>query len=374
MMSNDERIRAAIAEQAGEWFVANDTAALDERDSAALVGWLKGSPVHVEQFLGVSMVARELRQVAADPAYALDAVLALARADDDSPVPLGRRRRPAAGTQATPRRWLTAAVAMAACAVLALGLLSFWSARPGAPAGAPAAATVLQLQTRHGEQLSRRLADGSLLHLNTDSAVTVRYDGAERLVVLGAGQADFEVAHEPGRAFRVIAGSAQIVDVGTKFDVRLDAGSTVVTVIEGRVLVEPSAAFGKPRAPAGGKPSPLLVELRADQQLSVAAGRWQTGPVVVDAQRTTAWLHRQIVFEKEPLERVAAEFNRYAPKPIEITTPALRSLEISGVFATDDTEAFIAFLRSLKGVRVEVSAARISVVQDTAAAAHGFTS
>ena len=29
-------------------------------------------------------------------------------------------------------------------------------------------------------------------------------------------------------------------------------------------------------------------------------------------------------FENEPLERVASEFNRYAQKPIEITTRALR--------------------------------------------------
>jgi ferric-dicitrate binding protein FerR (iron transport regulator) len=35
--------------------------------------------------------------------------------------------------------------------------------------------------------------------------------------------------------------------------------------------------------------------------------------ISVDAQRTTAWLHREIVFDHEPLERVAAVFNRYAP-------------------------------------------------------------
>jgi transmembrane sensor len=67
------------------------------------------------------------------------------------------------------------------------------------------------------------------------------------------------------------------------------------------------------------------------------------------------------VFNNEPLEQVAAEYNRYTAKPIEIATPALRKLKISGVFATDDTDAFIAFLRSLKGVRVEVTATRILV-------------
>ena len=93
----------------------------------------------------------------------------------------------------------------------------------------------------------------------------------------------------------------------------------------------------------------------------MAEGEWPATPVAVDAQRTTAWLHRQIVFDHEPLERVAAEYNRYTSKPIEIATPALRNLQISGVFATDDPEAFIAFLRSLKGVRVEVTATRIRV-------------
>jgi transmembrane sensor len=84
----------------------------------------------------------------------------------------------------------------------------------------------------------------------------------------------------------------------------------------------------------------------------------------VDAQRSTAWLHRQITFEHEPLERVAGEFNRYSSKPIEIASPGLRKLEISGQFATDDTEAFVAFLRSLQHVRVEVTATRIIVSQN----------
>jgi len=74
-------------------------------------------------------------------------------------------------------------------------------------------------------------------------------------------------------------------------------------------------------------------------------------------------LHRKIAFDHEPLARVAAEFNRHAAKPIEIITPELRTLEISGAFSPDDSEEFIAFLRSLKGVRVEVTATRVTVSQ-----------
>jgi transmembrane sensor len=150
--------------------------------------------------------------------------------------------------------------------------------------------------------------------------------------------------------------SADIIDIGTQFDVRLEQGSTLVTVVEGRVAVGPQNL-----SPNDAVRS---IELTANQQLRVTEREWPATPIAVDAERTTSWLRRQIAFDHEPLERVAAEYNRYTSKPIEIATPALRTLRISGVFATDDTNAFVAFLRSLKGVRVEVTETRILVSEN----------
>ncbi len=364
MSGVEDSVEALIAGKAGEWFVANDEAPLDAPGAQALAAWLKSSPVHVEKFLGVSVVALDLRQAAADPAYSLEAMLAIARTEDDVSVSLRRPGVVAAVRSASPRRRLTAAAALAASAVLAVGMLAFWGARPVAPSTTTDAVAATQFATRHGQQLEQRLGDGSVMHLNSDTAVTLRYGKAQRIAVLTSGQAEFEVAHETERPFRVVAGSAEIVDLGTRFDVRLDRGSTVVTVVEGRVVVQPSPPFEGPAGNSGEEGPPRVVRLRADQQLTVTAGRWQAGPITVDAKKTTAWLHRQIVFEQEPLERVAAEFNRYAQKPFEITTPALRSLKISGVFTADDSEAFLAFLRSLDGVRVEVGTDRIRVLRD----------
>jgi len=202
------------------------------------------------------------------------------------------------------------------------------------------------------------------VHLNTDSAVTIRYLETERLVTLTSGEAVFEVAHDPDRSFLVLAGPAKVVAIGTKFDVRLGHASTTVTVIEGRVAVGPSPTLEKLSANSNQGRALPFVQLDADQQVNVPEEGGPVTPVAVDAKRATAWLHRQIMFEREPLGRVATEFNRYSLKPIEIVTPALRNLEISGVFATDDTGAFIAFLRSLDHVRVEVTATRIRVSQD----------
>jgi transmembrane sensor len=261
-------------------------------------------------------------------------------------------------------RWFPAAVATAACAVLSLGLIIEWNTRPIERPSTSGVIAALHFETRHGEQLNRRLADNSVVQLNTDSAVTILYGRSERLVVLTSGQAVFEVAHEPDRPFRVIAGSAEVVDLGTKFDVRLEHAATVVTVVMGRVAVGPSRAMD-PRGPNSKQNSaPGFVQLGVGEQLRVDEGVWPATPKAVDAENITAWLRKEIVFDHEPLEHVAAEFNRYSPTPIEVATPALRSLQISGVFATDDTDAFIAFLRSLKGVRVEVTSTQIRVSRD----------
>jgi transmembrane sensor len=363
MISNEEQVRAAIAEQAGEWLLANEEGPLNARDSAALTAWLRTSPVHIEEFLGVSLVAGDLKKLREYPECSVEALIAAARAEEGSsirtlsPPGIGSvRDRPV-------RRWGPALVSLAAAALLGLGLLSLWNAGWFAPAPAPREVAVLY-QTHHGEQLTVRLADNSVVHLNTDSGVNVRYSATERLVTLISGEADFEAAHDPKRAFRVLAGSADIVDIGTIFDVRLDSEATVVTVLEGRVAVGLHADENQ---------TPRSIQLGANQQLRVTGRDWPPKPSTVDAQHTTAWLHRQIVFDQEPLELVAAEFNRYCPKPIEILTPALRTLQISGVFATDDTQAFIAFLRSLKGVRVEVTPTRIRVWRGSGLAPPDYT-
>ena len=360
MNSNDEQIRAAIAEQAGEWFVANEEGPMDARDSAALAAWFRTSPVHIEEFLGVSVVARDLNEARTDPDYSLAAILARARAEDEPGVrPLGQPPSDAVRVGAS-RRWLTATVAMAACVLLSIGLFLTWNGGPNRHPTASDGMTTLHFATRHGEQLTRRLADDSVLHLNTDSAVTIRYGTHQRVAVLTSGEAAFEVAHDPKRSFRVLAGSVEVSDLGTTFDVRLARDSTVVTVVEGEVAIRPPTVGAR----SGGSPW-ADVQVGADQQVIIANGIWpRAKAVAVDAQRATAWLRREISFDHEPLEKVAAEFNRYAPKPIEIVTPGLQKLEISGVFATDDPAAFIAFLRSMEGVQVEETATRFRVSRD----------
>ena len=66
MNSNDEKIRAAIADEAAEWLVTNDAGPLDAKESASLTAWLKTSPVHIQEFLGVSAITRDLKDARTD--------------------------------------------------------------------------------------------------------------------------------------------------------------------------------------------------------------------------------------------------------------------------------------------------------------------
>jgi transmembrane sensor len=190
---------------------------------------------------------------------------------------------------------------LAAAATLAVvAVTTVWSMRDGERFGL---AANLQLPCA-ASSVVQRLPDGSVLHLNTDSAVTVRYSRTERLVSLDRGQALFEVAHQDQRRLRVQTDRAGVVAVGTQFDVYRKSGTTTVTVVEGSVEVYSGGA----PPPPGGEPS---VRLNPGDQLNVGD---RIGALRhVDAHAAVAWLQRQIAFEDEPLGEVAAEFNRYGP-------------------------------------------------------------
>lgn len=354
MSTPDEQIRGLITQRAADWFVAN-RAGMTAEQKQSFTDWLKISPVHVEEYLAIAVIGRDLRRACTVSARSVEALIERARNEKASTVETFPARRNPLRNVGFSRGWQFAAVALSVTVLITTGLVVFRSfgVRPEGPAEV---VTALHYQTAHGQQQTYVLSDNSVVHLNADSDVTIRYSKTQRVVSLNSGEALFEVTHEGARPFRVTAKSVQIVDLGTRFDVRLKEAATIITVVEGRVGVRPSSATG-----AGS----TGLEVIAGQQVSVMDGNLPLAAVSADTGRATAWLHRQISFDREPLQRVAEEFNRYAMKAIEITTPALRDLRVSGIFTTDDTGAFIAFLRSLEGVQVEETATRIVVSEQS---------
>jgi transmembrane sensor len=342
MNPDDEKVREIIACQAGEWVAAHQAGGLDAAERRAFYAWLMASPVHVEEYLEVALLSRRLPAAAADPELPVEAILDRVREETEGVTRIGNAPHSShAAPRARPqRRWLWAAVP-AGLAAIAVSL--FWLRGEHV--------TPERYATRHGEMRSWRLGDNSTLRLNTDTSVTARYTHSQRLIEIERGEVLFEVAHESARPFRVIAGTASVLAVGTTFSVYRQGGSTLVTVVQGRVGVSTVTA-GSTSVNAG-----------AGEQVRVMDGQQPQPPTPADVQRSTAWLHRQIIFERRPLALVTAEFNRYSPRPIDIETPALGTLPITGIFSVDDTETFLDFLRTFDGVTIQATPTRIRVFQ-----------
>jgi transmembrane sensor len=350
--------RDAIADEAAAWFVQNRSGSLDPAARAAFMMWLRASPVHVDEYLAVAVVARDLSVAAADPATDLEALLAEASGDAGNIIPIDPALRSPARTP--PGRWSHYWPRMTATAALLLVsvAIAVWALRDGERFGLPRT-----YSTSHAEQRVYQLPDGSLLHLNTDSEITVHFSGTERLVRLDRGQAFFEVVHQGPRPFRVEAGDARIVAVGTAFDVYRKSGDVLVTVADGTVQVINNI-------PPAGQATRVGAGFQVEVSERIGA------PRRIDTRSAIAWLRRQIAFEDQPLGEVAAEFNRYGSVAFEIDDAAVRELPISGVFDAYDTDSFAAFLQTLHGVVVQKTPGRIrvrslaSVNQERQAAAH----
>ena len=223
-------------------------------------------------------------------------------------------------------------IAVGAVALAALGLVSVWTLnRPQSYA------------TGVGEQRSLRLADGSQVILDTDSRVDVRLRSDRRSVILVTGQAFFDVEGDPTRPFVVTAGDTTVTAVGTRFDVRKLAQGARVTLIEGRVDVGISSPSKKP-----------AWSLTPGQQ--VVTSRPSPEVRTVDPARETSWTTGRLIFAATPIREAVAEVSRYSERRIELKDAGIAQIPVSGAFDTGDTDAFIAALSDLYGVRSSTGA------------------
>jgi transmembrane sensor len=318
--SRDAR-RAARAEAAA-WVVRLHGPQRSPELEAGFRQWLAADPEHARQFERVTDVWDAGARV---PVSGLPRVR-------------GAWRSPAI------RGWAVAA----AIALVSLGVAWFLLGpyRPGT-----------LYRSRMGELRLVQLADGSSISLDSDSEIRVVYSDTERRVQLDRGQAYFEVEHNPGWPFVVVAGRHQITDIGTVFVVRHDQALTVVTLIKGRIAV--SSRFNG--AESAGR------ILAVGQRLTFAGD----SPPKLDQPRldeVTAWERGEVMLDDTLLARAVAELNRYDPASLVIADPRVASLRVSGIYHTGNNHEFAFLLQRLYGVPFSEQGGRIILgAQSTAA-------
>ncbi|WP_442680743.1 FecR family protein [Sphingomonas sp. ASY06-1R] len=158
------------------------------------------------------------------------------------------------------------------------------------------------LITAPGEQRQLVLAGGTIVRMNGGTKIILDRDNS-RFAKIERGEALFEVRHDPARPFTVQLDGAQLVDLGTRFNVLRSATETDVTVSEGAVQYV-----------AAGQQIPLA----AGQRLRVnttdgSAVRSDIAPALVGT-----WSQGRFVYSNDPLSKVAADLARYAGIPVQV--------------------------------------------------------
>lgn len=363
------QISRQILEQAADWFLDFRAADVPVAARRQFHRWLQLSPQHIEAYLEVARTYADLGPANGQLAHEAAALLARARLETNADVvPLQADGPPVRQEEPRRRRRLGLAVA-ASVLVLVVGILASlaWDSR-----GVYA--------TQIGEERSLTLNDGSIVDLDANSRIRVRFTPTERAIDLIQGHALFDDTEDPHRPFKVFSRGIVIRALGTQFDVNREITETVVTVIEGRVTLSHDA-FDRTNA-VSGRPARMLrsvvgpvsdgrpveendaqqILLSAGEQVSVRLGAF-TEIGAANLTETLAWQHRQLIFDSTPLIDVINEFNRYNRRPLIIESSALARLRIGGVYTSTDPTSFLRFLGAQPGISIEQTADEIRIVQ-----------
>jgi len=197
-------------------------------------------------------------------------------------------------------------------------------------------------QTQVGEQRRVVLADHSTVTLNTDTVLTVKLSDKSRRIEMQRGEAFFSVAHDTSRPFEVIAAGGLVRAVGTEFGVQMKRNDVTVSVLEGAVVVLP-----KQTDPVTGVP-----HLTANMAVSYRGGGAIGAVQAADVRRITAWREGKLVFDQVPLADAIAEFNRYSPRKVQVSSVTIGSRPVSGVLQIGDMSSLRFLLQESLGLRL----------------------
>ncbi|MBY8829180.1 FecR domain-containing protein [Hephaestia sp. CMS5P-6] len=222
---------------------------------------------------------------------------------------------------------------------------------PTTPAGSRGATQYVSVI---GQMRRIPLADGSVVTLDSDSLLSVRFDRTSRYLRLERGRARFEVSHD-GRPFAVIAGNDRVVAHGTVFDVGYrDDGSIEVALLRGAIDVSRLE-------PGKGRSARRQVTLEPGQRLVVAPHSDLPAPEAIGHEAD--WTRQLAIFDRAPLSDVVAAANRYSVDKIVIPDPAVARLRVSGTFRIVDARRLCTRLAEVFGLTVDESTPGIIVLR-----------
>jgi transmembrane sensor len=300
--------------EAADWFSRLMDTRIENEELEAFAAWRR-DPDNLAAYNRIDDISRLARSLKNDPEMRAVAQAAHAR---------GKKRFRLADLWRRPNLTWPAALAMASLLLVAAVGWKMTSPTYSTPVG---------------RQLEARLADGSRVQLNTDTAIKVRFAKGVRSVELLRGQAFFDVAHDPSHPFVVTAGDTEVRAIGTRFDVRRETGRVQVMLAEGKVAVQERGQ------------TPVAWTLSPGQALTTGRQQRAIAPAAADVSAATAWTSGKVTFRDTPLSEAVREINRYSRDKIILGPDAPADGRINGIFSIGKPDEFVTAVSALYDLR-----------------------
>ena len=300
-------------EQAAQWYVQLNDEQVGEQERQHWQAWLAQSGEHQAAWQYVERVGQRFATLQDDHQQVAGQVLRNA-----GRMPISRRRT------------------VKSLLLLASGGLLGWSAWRETALPLTLARWTADLSTGTGETRETRLSDGSQIWLNALSAINVRFDATQRLLLLQAGEVLIDTAKDHVRPLLVQTNEGRMRALGTRFSVRQDDRQTLLNVYEGAVEVR--TAHG------------LMQVVEAGRQLSFSEHHLPA-PTAATPSRE-AWRRGLLLADNLPLGQLLEELSRYRPGHLGCD-PAVAGLPVMGSFPLKDTDQALRLLEAALPIRLE---------------------
>ncbi|MDO6560762.1 FecR family protein [Paraglaciecola chathamensis] len=200
-------------------------------------------------------------------------------------------------------------------------------------------------QTSVGEIDTITLPDGSVLALNTNTIVGMKYTNSVRVLELTKGEINIDVAHDASRPLSVLVNGKVIQAVGTVFNIEARGNLTELIVTDGKVLVEDKSTNQYKSDIANKKinlPITSLavsrgekIDLRKNMTEGASENIIKLSPEEIIS--SLAWQDKKLIFRGEKLSHAIAEINRYTDTKLSLdNNESLKNINVIGVFKTGE--------------------------------------
>ena len=199
----------------------------------------------------------------------------------------------------------------------------------------------------NGSRTTFELPDGTKVWLNSGSSLKFpqRFAGDTRKVEL-KGEAYFEVVHNPDMPMIVKADRIFVKVLGTKFNVmNYDDTEIEVALLEGSVSLNRYNAHKKLKEVLKLKPGQLAVYKKKEHKVAYGT---------VNVSKYIAWTKGVVMFENDPLSRVAQNLGRAFNVDVIIKDKEISDLTFTATFVDESLPQIMKLIKLALPVKYKI--------------------